>query len=412
MNKILITVPRRIIAVFFTAIIAVLFTVVLLNPDLITAALCFALSAGLIIFIIVHAEWRIRETVKMLTAEVDNLATDLSDKDYNDVSVDTRAFYNALKSTKLALDKKGRNRQELLDIVNAVASHNEIGKLLRNLLPRLNDATRSSCSAFYSINASTNKLEIKHSVGFSKNIYSEFDINLGEGLVGQAAAKNEITYYRDIPEDTVYFVRTFIGKLKPRSMMVVPVLSNDTPTGVLVCVSIYDYTQDDRDMIELIRYYVGVAVSNGANYERTLRLTGELQFQNKLIQDQHEQMKTRLDEKTAWLNAMLGYTGVNVACALDVRGIVVIWSDTAARVYGVSAKNAVGKYFDRICEDNGWPSAGKVLQEALLRGSADETCNRAPSNAPRQTVSLNLRCVYDAQREPLGVLISINEIGG
>jgi hypothetical protein len=204
-------------------------------------------------------------------------------------------------------------------------------------------------------------------------------------------------------------VRTFIGKLKPRSMMVVPVLSNDTPTGVLVCVSMYDYSQDDRDMIELIRYYVGVAVSNGANYERTQRLTGELQFQNKLIQDQHEQMKTRLDEKTAWLNSMIGYTGINAACALDVRGIVVIWSETAARVYGVSIKNAVGKYFDRICEDNGWPSIGKALQEALIRGGADESYSRTLTNVPRQTVSLNLRCVYDAQREPLGVLISVSE---
>jgi transcriptional regulator with GAF, ATPase, and Fis domain len=289
---------------------------------LIAAAIFFSLSinsphnAGIYVvgFLLVfsaagYLSYRLRrrsmQYIRRVTDEVSTLPTELSETATGFIPEELREFYAVLVKVKIQFEKKGKMRQELLDIANTVASYMEIEELLHDLLPKLNAATRSTCSAFYSVNNSTNKLEIRHSVGFSKNIYGEFDILLGEGFIGRAAIKKEILLVKDIPDDTVFVTRTFLGKIKPRCLMVVPITAQDHLSGVLVCASIYDYSQEDQDMIELARHYMGVAVINGVNYEKTKRLANELAFQNKLIQEQYEEMKQRLDEKTRLLNSML-----------------------------------------------------------------------------------------------------------
>ncbi len=406
-HKVLSNIPRSIIASFLIIVFGALLLTLMLNHNWAIATLCFLIGVGFIILTAAYTGWSMKEAVARLSKEIELLPVDLSVKPYTDMTDETQLFYKTLDLTKQALDRKSRVRQELLEVVTSVASHTEIVKLLKELLPKLTNATRSSCSAFYSINKSTNKLELKYSVGFSKNIYSEFDLNFGEGLVGLAATRREITYYSDIPDDTIYLIRTFIGKLKPRSMMIVPVVSQDTPSGVLVCASIYNYSQEDKDMIELIRHYVGVAVSNSVNYERTKRLTNELQFQNKLIQDQHEQMKNRLDEKTQWLNSILRYSDKNATCAVDTRGIVLLWGEIAEQAYGVTAKNAVGKPFEKICEDAGWSPVAKVFTETLQNGDSNKIFYKILPSGERQELEMNFRSIYDEQSGLLGVIIAI-----
>jgi two-component system chemotaxis sensor kinase CheA len=290
--------------IIFCIIALMVFAAIKLHPDWGFIIFGFMVVAGLAGYIIVRAKRRAEHYIRRATIEITKLTDEKTDKKTDAYPEALKPFMTELEQVKIHIGKKGFMRQEFLAIANIVASYMEIEKLLHDLLPKLNNITHSTCSAFYGVNHSTNKLELRYSTGFSGNIYKEFDLTLSEGLIGVAAASKNITLYRDIPEDTVYVTRTVLGKIMPRSLMVVPIIAQEQTAGVLVCASIYDYTQDDQDMLELIRNYIGVAVINGANYEKTKRLANELVFQNKLIQEQYEDMKRKLNEKSQQLEEM------------------------------------------------------------------------------------------------------------
>ena len=400
---------RAVIVETFLTLAAFLFIFIFVKRN--TAESIFGIFLIAVIFIVFSARQyiRYRNMLRRMTDEIAILPDDLSDKPYDHINDETRIFFGELARVKRLLDHRGRMRQELFDIVNTIATNMEFENLLRNLLPKLNEATRSSCSAFYAVNHSTGKLEIKHSVGFSKNIYSEFDLTLGEGLIGQAMLKSDITILRDLPEDTVYIIRTFLGKIKPRCLIIVPVSCQEQAAGALVCASIYDYAREDRDMIELIRHYLGVAVNNGINFEKNKRLTSELSFQNKLIQDQHEDMKRRLDEKTQLLNLIVDYIEEGCLYALDMKGVIQVWNKGAERVHGVKGSQAIGRNIDRVYDENNWPSVSKAIQRTVKDGEYTESFWLNTPAGYRFRYEMTMKCMYGENNEPIGILNMIRE---
>ncbi len=256
--------------------------------------------------------------------------------------------YSAIGYVKDSLKKKEKTQEELRNIVNSVAVNMELEKLLTDLMPKLIEATKSNCGAFYLTNYVSGKLEIKHSLGFSKNIYSEFDLTLGEGFIGSVVVNKEVEILNDIPDDTVYIIRTFLGKIKPKSIMVIPVINQEQIAGVLVFASVYNYSQEQLEMVNSIKYYVGVAVGNGITYEKTKRLTNELKFQNRLIQNLNEDLEKKVQERTHFLNDIIDSIKDYAIYATDRNGTVVAWNKGAENVYGYNAQEIMGKNISLI----------------------------------------------------------------
>ncbi|MDR2648362.1 MAG: GAF domain-containing protein, partial [Clostridiales bacterium] len=194
-----------------------------------------------------HYRYTMKRYIDCMSQSLDTVFNDETVQSFPKGSVDLQSYYIQLEKLKATLRKKDDTRQEILNVVNSVAVNMDFEKVLEDLLPKLISVTDSSCCAFYSLNTQTHKLEIKQSVGFSKNIYSEFDINLGEGFIGEAALKNQTTVCIDIPDDSVYLIRTFLGKLKPRNMLIVPIFYHEEMTGVMVYASIHVYSHEDLE---------------------------------------------------------------------------------------------------------------------------------------------------------------------
>lgn len=260
------------------------------------------------------------------------------------------------------LEKRERIHNEILDIAHYVALNMEFDKTLQELLPKLSELTRSSCCAFYSVN-NASKLTLKHSIGFGKNVYTEFDLTIGEGFIGSLALKKDITVVHDIPEDTIYSVRTFLGKIKPRSLMVIPVFHQEQLNGVLVCASVHAYTENTVNLVDMVKYYFGIAVGNGINAEKNKRLTNELAFQNKLIQNQHEEMRKRLSDKETLVLHLINMIEDEIAYVLDSDLKVLLWNNSARAIYGVPRENALGRHIDHIHAELGWDTIEKLLND-------------------------------------------------
>ena len=72
------------------------------------------------------------------------------------------------------------------------------------------------------------------------------------------------------------------------------IINENNLIGIMVFASIYNYTDEQIEIINLTKHYVGIAVNNGIIFEKSKRLTNELQFQNKLIQELNDELEKKL----------------------------------------------------------------------------------------------------------------------
>jgi len=315
-----------------------------------------------LIYVYLNRRYRKRQEhlLSGLFAAIENIY-DRTDPDPKPPFSDALPVYNAIAALRKNLGASEANRAEILSLVNSVAANMELEALLEALMPKLIDASRSNWGAFYLANNATGKLEIKSSVGFSKNIYSDFDINLGEGFIGQAAQNRETRIITDIPDDTIFVTRTFLGRIKPKNLMVVPIVNQDQLMGVLALASLYDFTDEQLEIVNLIKFYIGAAVGNGVIFERTKRLTNELQFQNRLIQDLNNELEAKMNDASVFLNHIINSIMDYAIYSMDMRGVIVTWNKGAELIYGYRADEVVGKHVSLIY--NAVEVSGETLEQ-------------------------------------------------
>ena len=373
------------------------------NPVVFIAFINAFIIVGLFYAVRFHFQYTLKRNIEYMVQSLDTVSADGSGNVLNRNNPYLQRFFLQLDNLKLTLRKKDDTRQEILNVVTSVAVNMELEKVLEDLLPKLIAVTGSNCCAFYSLNDQTNKLEIKQSVGFSKNIYSEFDINLGEGFIGEASLKNQTTVCVDIPDDSVYLIRTFLGKLKPRNMLIVPIFYNDQMTGVMVFASIHAYSQEKLEMIEMIKYYVGVAVANGVTYEKTKRLSNELKFQNKLIQNLNDELEKKFENRSFFLNNIIDSIQDYAIYAMDKNGIILTWNKGADNLLGFSAEDVVGKPVEYIYSQKEKENVKRRIQLVLQEGKYAENGWRNRKDGNKFFYEMRLFCMYNDKKEVIGI---------
>lgn len=228
--------------------------------------------------------------------------------------------------------------REILDVLYSAVISIDFDELLGGMLPIILKNTGSIGGAFYQANNATGKLEIKYSLGFSKTIYNEFDLNIGEGLIGAAAQSASVSVVVDIPDDSVFVIKTFLGKIKPKSVMLVPIVENENLLGVLALAGLHGYGKADCRRIDMLRRYIASAVSNCIAYERSKRLTAELQFQNELIHEMNNGLELQMEENNKIINMVLGCFEDIAAYVVDRDGRITFCNAACESFFGARAE--------------------------------------------------------------------------
>ncbi len=400
---------RITLVLVFLVLITVGVLLFVIFDDQIIVSFVFCVAAAGVFVSILMKYWYTKKTHK----HIDTLTTFLEGltNEHNDYTPnygrneDFKLLYEKAEAVREALNLKEKNRQGILNIVNSIAVNMELDKLLEDLMPKLIDVTRSNCGAFYLVNQLSGKLEIKHSLGFSKNLYSEFDLVLGEGFVGTALIKKQVQILNDIPDDTVYVIRTFLGKVKPKSIMIVPILNQEQIICTLVFASIFPYSTQQLEMIDLIKYYVGVAVGNGITFEKTKRLTNELKFQNRLIQNLNEDLEKKVQDRTRFLNDIIDSIKDYAIYAMDKDGIIVTWNKGAELLLGYTAEEVLGHNIELVNSEDEIHS-GKLrnrMQTVLKEGKFTESGWRFKKDGSAYFAEMVLFARYDINGEVIGI---------
>lgn len=322
--------------------------------------------------------------------------------------------YESISEVNSKINKNKITSEIISDILVSAAKNFDFENFLDDALIKIMELMNSNWIVFYIVNKTTNKLEIKSSIGFGKSIYSQFDISIGEGFIGQAAENNKIKIIKDIPDDSIYISKTFMGKIKPKNILVVPVSdfeNNNDVLGVLALASLYEYTDEDIENINKIKKYITYAVLNGIYYNKNQRLTNELKFQNQLIQNLNEDLENKIKERTVFLNNIINSIKDVAIVSVDKSNRITLFSKGAEKLLMINSEEAIGQNIE-IVSYGSEEVREKVLssiEDAIKNGTSLHICDVKRKDGTYYSAHIELFALYNEVGENNGVTIVVKD---
>ena len=129
-------------------------------------------------------------------------------------------------------------------------------------------------------------------------------IEIGEGLIGQVYLERQLMLLKEVPKDYIR-ITSGLGEALPRSVLICPLLFNESVFGILELASFQMYEEHQLHFINKICESIASTIFNVKTAERTSRLLEESRQQAVLLINQEEEMRQNLEELTATQEAQM-----------------------------------------------------------------------------------------------------------
>jgi len=183
----------------------------------------------------------------------------------------------------------------------------ELAKLTKNVITFLATYLEMPIGMFYwyeegkGDKKSRLKLVASYAYTHRQGISNEF--LMGEGLVGQAALEKQEILITKVPDDYYVKIRSGLGKALPRTVIVQPLLYENTVKGVIELASFKPITNIQREFLAQIMPSIGIALNTTESrsrmqvlLEQSQKQAEELQMQAAELQAQQEELRQTNDE--------------------------------------------------------------------------------------------------------------------
>jgi PAS domain S-box-containing protein len=142
------------------------------------------------------------------------------------------------------------------------------------------------------------QLELVSAYAWDRKKYLSDIIEPGEGLIGQVAIEKEKIYIVDVPDDFVR-ITSGLGDANPRSVLIVPLISNDELFGVIEIASFKPLATHEIDFVEKLAEILASTISRVKTNEQTQKLLRDSQQLTEELRAQEEEMRQNLEEMNA-----------------------------------------------------------------------------------------------------------------
>jgi signal transduction histidine kinase/CheY-like chemotaxis protein/CHASE3 domain sensor protein len=191
-----------------------------------------------------------------------------------------------------------RKRQEWLQsgqigINEALGGDQRLEQLGENVLRYLTNYLDAHAGAFFVRNGAVFRRVATYGVPAVNGVPEE--IELGDGLLGQAARDKRTILIRDVPEGYLT-IGSALGKGKPRHLVIAPAIADNLVNGVLEVGFVHPLDELAIELLDRVSELLGVAVQS-ANYRTHLQdLVEETQRQAEELQAQGEELRVSNEE--------------------------------------------------------------------------------------------------------------------
>ncbi|MBF0230442.1 MAG: MCP four helix bundle domain-containing protein, partial [Desulfamplus sp.] len=246
------------------------------------------ITAGIAYFLLM----RIREPLNDLTSatnrfykgDLDARSNYISSNEFGILS----ASFNEMADTivlRLETEKKSSAIAETLIIAN------DIKEFAETVLEKLMEITESNMGAFYIRNTDKINFSPIASIGVNPELLETFNGQIFEGGFGQSLKTGKISHIRNIPEDTIFKFKTFLGTAIPKEIITLPILVNEDVLAMVSLASLNGYSHVSLTILSqpsLIA--LNTAFGNLIANDKTRLLAEELKQTNEELESQKEEL--------------------------------------------------------------------------------------------------------------------------
>ena len=136
-----------------------------------------------------------------------------------------------------------------------------------------------------------------------EHLQSARTLEVGSGLVGQAALERRVMAIEDLPADYLK-VTSALGGTQPRSVLIVPVEDSGLLNGVIELGFLRPLREQDSELLRRIAPSIGSAIEAARYRQRLQKVLAETQQLNEELQVQQEELRAANEELEEQSNAL------------------------------------------------------------------------------------------------------------
>ncbi len=202
---------------------------------------------------------------------------------------------NSRKESELSWIAGGK--ETISDILQ---QYNKIDELANRVIYSLVSYTRMVQGALYIYDEETKTLKSAATYAYNRQKYITQEYKLGYGLIGECAYEMDYIYRTEIPDEYVSISSGLLGDQKPRSLLLIPLISDEKLQGVLEFASLE--SQIPQLTITLLKELAEIIARTFFNLkinQRTEKLLIESQQMTLELQENEEELRQNAEEMRA-----------------------------------------------------------------------------------------------------------------
>jgi PAS domain S-box-containing protein len=189
-------------------------------------------------------------------------------------------------------------------ISNILRIHNQIDILAYETLVSLIKYTNAVQGAFYLYDEDTQIISNIATYAFNRKKFVTQEFRVGQGLIGECAYEMDIIYRKEIPDDYVTISSGILGDRKPKSILIVPLVSDEKLQGVIEFAFLLDELTEltlhfTKELAEIIaRTIFNLRVNRKTEHllEESRQMTAELKENEEQLRQNAEEMRATQEE--------------------------------------------------------------------------------------------------------------------
>lgn len=174
--------------------------------------------------------------------------------------------------------------------------HNDVNLLAYQVLESLVEYIDVVQGVFYIFDDESSKLKISASYAYNRKKYLQDEVNIGEGLVGQAAIEKDIIHRTEIPDFYLTITSGILGEKKPDSLLIVPLFMEEKLQGAFEFASVKEFKPHEIEFVKSIAEIVARTIYNLKITEKTEKLLHESQEMTQELKENEEELRQNAEE--------------------------------------------------------------------------------------------------------------------
>lgn len=169
----------------------------------------------------------------------------------------------------------------------------ELTTLVQNVVSQICHYLDAQIGALYLAQGDTFHLKGSYAYMQRKSLSNKFA--LGEGLVGQSALEKKPIVLSNVPDDYIK-VNSGLGEKAPTNIVVVPLLYENKPMGVLEIGSLYPFTPRQLEFVTAVAENIAITINVAQARTQMNELLQQTQQQAEELQVQQEELRVTNEE--------------------------------------------------------------------------------------------------------------------